>query len=932
MEYRRSTAGSSHHRSLSLPRSLNLPKSSETTGYGSNTKPLFTVASSLSELEHIIDNCPIIDHHAHPILKKAGFRTFESVGLNLLQTLSEANSDSLKDVPNTLVFHRALRILQKNFSWRTPEGIHDWDGWKRFRDHVDELLFTNECFHGLQTILLDDGLRYESTLKTHDIRWHDQFLKSPPKRIMRLETVAEELMLPGMPFEAWSSKFFAEIKSAIYNRDIAGFKSVIGYRSGLEIAPLVLSYAAKNGYEKTQEKARTTPGGKFRIIDEALNTYIITSFATEMAKAIEFGGRGKPLQFHTGLGDSDLKLKNVNPVLLQKFIDAYPTVPIVILHAGYPYTREAGYLASVYQNVYLDFGLVFPMVSQEGQESVVRQVLELTPSSKAMWSTDGNNFAERYFLATHQMREVLKKVMGEIHTKESVYTKDLSSMVTDILFNTANKLYGLGLELRIPPPLLKQKEPVAPIVEEKIIAPSSAESLKWLEKFLANHKGIEYLRLNWLDYSGILRARVVKLRHAINQLEENEDGSILGVTKATLYLLANCYMSEGGTAVGEFRLVPDMSSIRLHPHKRDGETRGKHASVMCYIQDESHEPIGICPRGILRRSLKRASEVGLSDFKMGFEIEFCMFKQTELDEGNLVPISASHTWSTSRALQNKALVILEDIDKRLSEVGIEIEQFHSEAAKGQYEIILSPLPPMMAADSLIHAREVIQWVCAKYGYRASVIPKPFDGECGSAGHMHMSFKPVDKQWSFFAGVLDKIRAVNALTLGGEMSFERVIAGYWAGGLWGCWGRQNREAPLRLVEEKKAHWEVKCMDGMANIYLAMAGVITAGTKGVAWNRQIYGEATVDPSTLSEQERTKRGITTPMLKSMDEGIDALFKADGTTPTDFSETMGQGFAEHFAAVKTAERDGLYAQFNDPATGELDVLRRRVWAAQWY
>lgn len=85
-------------------------------------------------------------------------------------------------------------------------------------------------------------------------------------------------------------------------------------------------------------------------------------------------------------------------------------MPIVLLHSSYPYTREAGYLATVYKNVYLDFGEVFPMLSQDGQKSVVKQLLELTPTNKLLWSTDGHWFPETYALANAQMREVLSEV------------------------------------------------------------------------------------------------------------------------------------------------------------------------------------------------------------------------------------------------------------------------------------------------------------------------------------------------------------------------------------------------------------------------------------------------------------------------------------------------------------------------------------------
>jgi hypothetical protein len=41
----------------------------------------------------------------------------------------------------------------------------------------------------------------------------------------------------------------------------------------------------------------------------------------------------------------------------------------------------------VYKNVYLDFGEVFPFISAEGQRTVIRQVLELAPTNKILWSS-----------------------------------------------------------------------------------------------------------------------------------------------------------------------------------------------------------------------------------------------------------------------------------------------------------------------------------------------------------------------------------------------------------------------------------------------------------------------------------------------------------------------------------------------------------------
>jgi len=64
------------------------------------------------------------------------------------------------------------------------------------------------------------------------------------------------------------------------------------------------------------------------------------------------------VQFHTGLGDSDITLALSSPAYLQPVIKAYPGTKFILLHSAYPYTRDAGYLTAVYANVFLDFGEV----------------------------------------------------------------------------------------------------------------------------------------------------------------------------------------------------------------------------------------------------------------------------------------------------------------------------------------------------------------------------------------------------------------------------------------------------------------------------------------------------------------------------------------------------------------------------------------------
>ena len=88
--------------------------------------------------------------------------------------------------------------------------------------------------------------------------------------------------------------------------------------------------------------------GDWRLASKPLNDMIVNI-------AVQISGEyGKPIQFHTGLGDNDIRLIKANPAYMQNLIEAYPKAKIILLHSSYPYTREAGYLTTVYDNVYLD--------------------------------------------------------------------------------------------------------------------------------------------------------------------------------------------------------------------------------------------------------------------------------------------------------------------------------------------------------------------------------------------------------------------------------------------------------------------------------------------------------------------------------------------------------------------------------------------------
>ena len=357
-----------------------------------------------------IDRCPIVDNHAHPLLRPAALSRHP-----LTSITTEASGDAIHATWSSLAHIRATKQLATALGCDpTWESVVNRLEQKRIEFPDD---WTSQCLEGIETILIDDGLDGEDEAYEYD--WHDSFTRSKCKRIVRIEKIAQDIIDAHLKeatvaedakpsFDTALGNFEAEIRKAISDPEVVAFKSVICYRTGLDIPPQPDSDAAKEIFAQIAADYKAEEGGFKRLEYAALNNLIVHRTAA-MINESETQSK-KPLQFHTGLGDNDITLSKASPSHMQEFIKQYPTIPIVLLHASYPFTREAGYLASVYANVYADIGEVFPCLSRDGQENAVRQILELCPWSKVMWSTDGHWFPETYLLAVKQVREVLKTV------------------------------------------------------------------------------------------------------------------------------------------------------------------------------------------------------------------------------------------------------------------------------------------------------------------------------------------------------------------------------------------------------------------------------------------------------------------------------------------------------------------------------------------
>jgi glutamine synthetase len=405
--------------------------------------------------------------------------------------------------------------------------------------------------------------------------------------------------------------------------------------------------------------------------------------------------------------------------------------------------------------------------------------------------------------------------------------------------------------------------------------------------------GIQYIRLQWVDLVNNIRYRVIPLSHFSKILDSPRPS--ISIAKC-VFGLVFISTAPGFSALGEYLYVPDMNTLKLCPYA-DG-----HASVMGWFEEKVpvkgpdgnlSVTVPLCPRTTLKRIVEEAKTSAGVEFLVGFETEFILLKSTS-------PIQAvnNHGWSNSPKLPSGSIEakVLEEIAQALQASGVELQMYHAEAAPGQYEVITGPLPPLEAADALIHTRETIANIASKHGLRATLAPRVYLDNCGSAAHTHISVHPTgapspnvspatddltSHESSFLASLLAHLPALTAITLPLPASYRRMVDGVWSGGTYVSWGTDNREAPVRLCNASSPYsrnFEVKCLDGLANPYLSLAGLLGAGSVGVEEGQKLQ-LGNCDKQTaanLGEAGREALGITQRMSLSWEESRKA-FSAD-------------------------------------------------------
>ncbi|KAL4073510.1 hypothetical protein J3A83DRAFT_4090859 [Scleroderma citrinum] len=418
--------------------------------------------------------------------------------------------------------------------------------------------------------------------------------------------------------------------------------------------------------------------------------------------------------------------------------------------------------------------------------------------------------------------------------------------------------------------------------------------------------GVKFVRVHWVGLFGTIYCRILTLSYFCKLLKSFRPSITVPKAVFSFVLTAS---AEGFSAGGEYLIVMDRSSLRLC-----GYAPG-HASIFGFFEEKASVggriDVPLCPRTNLQRILNYAEEELNTQFLVGFETEFILLKST-----NPIEVVNNYGWSETAATGTGSteLSILEEIAEALAKSGIELQMLHSEEAPGQYEVVTGPLPPLEAADALVLIRETIYNIARKYGLRATLAPKLHLDYCGSGAHTHISVHSTTEpsppsrihpsiltmhEYHFLAGLMAHLHSIIAFTLPLPQSYARMQDMIWSGGTWVCWGVDHREVAVRLANPSSPHarnFEIRAVDGTANPYFALSGLLGAGIIGIRDGLALGVECCEERAAaeMSEGERAEKGITRRLPLDAESARICLLK-----DTEIGKIIGEDVVEKFVTV---------------------------------
>ena len=406
------------------------------------------------------------------------------------------------------------------------------------------------------------------------------------------------------------------------------------------------------------------------------------------------------------------------------------------------------------------------------------------------------------------------------------------------------------------------------------------------------------------DIDGILRGKYMSREKLLSSLDKG-----FGFCDVILGWDMKDALYDNSQYTGWHTGYPD-ATVRLLPEAcRSMPTEN---NELFFLGEFSGKAEAICPRGILRKVLKRASDMGYQVLS-GFEYEFFVFNESpesirEKNYQNLSPLSPGEFGysvirnSVHADTYKNILALCEGMD-------IPLEGLHEETGPGVLEAAIRYDSALNAADKAALFKTFVKIALQQEQKMTTFMARWNDKLPGQSGHIHLSLlneagNPLFHQagqahqmsptmQQFVAGqqrLMPEFLAMVAPTIN---SYRRLVPGFWAP-THATVGVDNRTCAIRIIpgDKHSQRLEYRIAASDANPYIVLAAVIASGLWGI--------ENNIDPASFVQGNAYTQELAPELALAQTLGEAATAFKKSTAARDY---FGDAFVDHFAASREWE-----------------------------
>ena len=423
-------------------------------------------------------------------------------------------------------------------------------------------------------------------------------------------------------------------------------------------------------------------------------------------------------------------------------------------------------------------------------------------------------------------------------------------------------------------------------------------------KAIVTERGIENVKIGFFDADGIMRGKYMSRSKFLSSLDKGFAfcDVVLGWdSNDELYDNVKYTGWHTGYQDAPMRVIPE--SCREIPFEEN---------TLLFLAEFTDEAEKICPRGTLRRVLKRADDMGLKAFG-ACEFEFFVFNEDSQsvreknyrDLENITPGSYGYSMLRSSVYAD----YYEELLAMCIEMDFPIEGLHTETGPGVLEAALAFCDVLGAADKAALFKTYTKIMSMKRGWMATFMAKWSPDWPGQSGHIHLSLqkksggsafydetKPdnMSDEMRWFIGgqqaLMPEFLAMVACTVN---SYTRLIPGFWAP-TEASWGVENRTCALRAIpgspNSQRVEYRIAAAD--INPYVALSAALGSGLWGI--ENKVEPDEGIVGTAYDKKFAAKRQLPRTLM-------DAATRFKRSKPA--REMFGDEFVDHYAATREWE-----------------------------